>query len=118
VLSLSKQARWACLLALPSCSQQAEAPPLGEPIECALDGATKFVEVCRLERDGPRFSLHRPDGGFRRFEPVEGQGVRSIDGADAALVRALADGRTEISVAGDRYRVRVAAPAQVPEKSP
>ena len=96
-------------IALAACASEPEPPP-GERIACALDGTRAFAEVCLLERDGPRFSVHRPDGGFRRFEPVEGQGIRSIDGADAAIVLPRANGVSELVVEGDRYLVRVARP--------
>ena len=97
--------------ALPACSPDPPTPA-GEMIACALDGAADFAEVCVLERDGPRFLIRRPDGGFRRFEPLEGRGIRSIDGADAAILVPLADGMTEIAVERDRYRVRVARPSE------
>ena len=103
-----------CVLALSACAQS-EPEAAGERIACALDGATDFAEVCLLERDGPRFSVHRPDGGFRRFEPVEGQGIRSIDGVDAAVLIARANGITELAVDGDRYLVRVVKPRGLPE---
>ena len=77
----------AAAMFLTACGSAPQAgEPKGERIACALDGAKDFAEVCRLERDGPRFSVHRPDGGFRRFEPVEGRSIHLIDGADAALV--------------------------------
>jgi hypothetical protein len=94
-------------MALASCSPPPAPPDAGERIACALDGAKAFADVCVLKRDGPRFSLHRPDGGFRRFEPLEGQGIHSIDGANAAVVLPRADGTTELVVDGDRYRVRI-----------
>ncbi len=115
MLSLAKHARWAGLMALASCSPDAADAPEGEQVACALDDAENFAEVCVLQRDGPRFIVYRPDGGFRRFEPVAGQGVRSIDGADAAIITDLADGRTEIAVDGDRYRVWVVRPQRPPD---
>jgi len=102
------------VLALSACAPS-EPEAAGERIACALDGATDFAEVCLLERDGPRFSVHRPDGGFRRFEPVEGQGIRSIDGVDAAVLIPRDDGITELAVDGDRYLVRVVKPRGFPE---
>ena len=110
-LGLSKPTLLVCLLAA-SCSRSSDEGPQGETIACALDGAADFAQVCVLERDGPRFLIRRPDGGFRRFEPIEGRGIRSIDGADAAILVPLADGSTEIAIDGDRYRVRVAAPPE------
>jgi hypothetical protein len=102
-------------LALAACGSAPEPVP-GEPVACALDGAKDFVEACRLERDGPRFSIHRPDGGFRRFEPVEGQGIRSIDGADAAIVLPRANGFSELVIDRDRYLIRVARPREPAER--
>lgn len=100
----------ALILALAACGSAPE-PPAGERVACALDGAKDFADVCRLERDGPRFSVHRPDGGFRRFEPLDGgQRIHVIDGADAAIVLPRANGFTELVVGGDRYRVQVARP--------
>ena len=96
-------------MALAACGSAPE-PPAGERVACALDGAKDFAEVCRLERDGRRFSVHRPDGGFRRFEPVKGQSIHLIDGADAAIVLPRANGFTELVVEGDRYLVQVARP--------
>ena len=96
-------------MALAACGSAPE-PPASERIACALNGAKDFAEVCRLERDGPRFSVHRPDGGFRRFEPVKGQSIHLIDGADAALVLPRANGVTELVVEGDRYLVHVERP--------
>ena len=95
-------------MALAACGSAPE-PPAGERIACALDDTKDFADVCRLERDGPRFSVHRPDGGFRRFEPIDGR-IHLIDGADAALVLPRSNGFTELVVGGDRYRVRVARP--------
>lgn len=104
------------IIPLGSCGSAPESPPR-ERIACALDGAKDFAEVCLLERDGPRFSVHRPDGGFRRFEPVEGQGIRSIDGADAAIVLPRANGFSELVIEGDRYLVRVARPRNSPDQA-
>lgn len=109
MLSLSKHFALAGVVLLSACGPS-EPETVGETIACALDGATEFAEVCRLERDGPRFSVHRPDGGFRRFEPVEGQGIRSIDGVDAAVLIPRDNGITEVSVDGDRYLVQVIRP--------
>ena len=114
MLSLSKHIALAAVLMLSACGQS-EPKPAGESIACALDGATAFAEVCRLERDGPRFSVHRPDGGFRRFEPVAGQGIRSIDGVDAAVLIPRENGITEVSVDGDRYLVQVVKPGGSPD---
>ena len=96
-------------LALAACGSAPE-PPASERVACALDGAKVFAEVCRLERDGPRFSVHRPDGGFRRFEPVKGQSIHLIDGADVAQQGTLDGGMVELRIGDDRYRLKLETP--------
>ena len=108
-LSLSKPAHLACLMALTACSKPSGEPPPGDRIACALDGAAEFAEACTLERSGPQLVVHRPDGGFRRFQ-IEGNGVQPLDGADSTTTTLLADGGVEIAIAGDRYRIPADAP--------
>ena len=94
-------------LALPLllCSCDGAGVAKGAPaIECAVDGAASFEPSCTLEREGATLIVHHPDGGFRRLEAAPG-GVAPADGADPALVAALPDGRLEVTVAGDRYRL-------------
>lgn len=51
--------------------------------------------------------VHRPDGGFRRFELGKAGSVAALDGADGVTVSALADGVTELTIGGDHYRVKL-----------
>jgi len=89
------------LLLLPaSCAQAQRA----EPLECAVDGSAKFDRSCRIERVESSLILHHPGGGFRRLRFTTG-GLAATDGADPASVSLLPDGRTEVAVAGDRYRL-------------
>jgi len=100
----------ATVLALAGCGQAPRGePPPGKRIACALDGAAEFVRTCTLERSGPQLVVHRPDGGFRRFQ-IEGDGVQPLDGADAVTTTPLADGDLEVAIAGDRYRIPADAP--------
>lgn len=101
--SLSTPTLLVGLLTLVSCSQPAPAP-VGDAIECALDGAPEFAKVCTLEHDGPQMIVHRPDGGFQRLEKIDG-GVRPLDGADQGSGTVRPDGATELTVGGDRYRI-------------
>ena len=99
------------ILLLAACSA-GEEPSAGTAIECALGGAAGFAPDCTMERasrEGESLLIVRhPDGAFRRFElGVEGQGIVTADGADAAQV-ARGDGMVEVTVGADRYRLPVA----------
>jgi len=105
------------LLALAGCSgPSAPADPgalAGDEdarVSCALAGETEFTEQCDVERvqKGERRELvmRHPDGGFRRFEIVtDGRGLVAADGSEEAVVTPLADGRIQLSVGSDRYRI-------------
>lgn len=78
-------------------------------IECAVDGAGAFERVCTLEREegpeGTTLTIRHPSGGFRRLM-IAGNGVvTAADGFDAATVTVSEDKRTEVTLAGDRYRL-------------
>lgn len=79
-------------------------------VACALGSDTEFAEKCDVERvqngDRRELVLRHPDGGFRRFEIVtDGRGLIAADGAEQAVVTPLADGRIQLSVGDDRYRI-------------
>jgi hypothetical protein len=88
-------------------------PPPGEPdnrIECRIGAATEFERFCRVERSesprGPILTLRKADGGFRRLlQTDDGRGVVAFDGAEAAHVTLLQDGRIEVEIGGDRFRL-------------
>ena len=96
----------ALLLLLGSCGPGAAKGAEGAPVECAVDGAAAFERSCVLERQGTMVVLHHPGGGFRRFE-LGSEGIAAADGADPAVVALLADGRLEVAVARDRYRLPI-----------
>ena len=106
------------LLVLAACgSAGRDDGPAGEPIACALDGASEFAKVCSVERRDLQFTIHRPDGGFRRFEAASDIGIAVIhrslsaaDGSEGLQVVPLADGSLELAIGGDRYRLKVAFP--------
>jgi len=102
------------LALLSGCSGEPAADPLvtgdDSRVSCALAGETEFTDKCDVERvqNGDRRGLvmRHPDGGFRRFEIVtDGRGLVSADGAEEAVVTPLADGRIQLSVGDDRYRI-------------
>lgn len=79
-------------------------------VACALGSDTEFAEKCDVERvqngDKRELVMRHPDGGFRRFEIVtDGRGLVAADGAEQAVVTPLADGRIQLSVGDDRYRI-------------
>lgn len=85
-------------------------------IACALAGSERFANDCAIERsaagDGS-LTLRHPDGGFRRLLLTrDGRGVVASDGAARAVVRTLADGRAEVTIEGDRYRLPAASPGR------
>ena len=62
-------------------------------IDCALAGAADFINQCWIEGDheheGPPYTIHHPDGSFRRFVWERENGVmvlQTADGADPAEV--------------------------------
>lgn len=102
------------LALLAGCSGETQADRLVEAddsrVACALGSDTDFAEKCDVERvqsgDKRELVLRHPDGGFRRFEIVtDGRGLIAADGAEEAVVTPLADGRIQLSVGDDRYRI-------------
>jgi hypothetical protein len=81
-------------------------------IECAIGGGG-FERNCTVERsegeDGLTLVVRNARGGFRRILlPRDGSGARAADGAERASVTVLPDGRAEVALGGDRYRLPAA----------
>ncbi len=75
-------------------------------IECAVGGAVDFTRTCAVERgDGPALVLRHSDGGFRRIDLADDGTVSAADGSDAPDGKALPDGRFELTLSSDRYRL-------------
>ncbi len=86
-------------------NQVSQAKP-NDQIDCALSGSQAFTRDCALERgDGTMLTLRHRDGGFRRLTLEADGTIDTADGADDITVQTLADGRTEITVGEDRYRL-------------
>jgi hypothetical protein len=101
-------------LLLVSCGEAREEARAGEAIECAIGGAA-FARSCTMERrEGPEgltLTIRNEAGGFRRLLlPKDGSGAVAADGAERARVSVLGDGRAEVAIAGDRYRLPVEIP--------
>ena len=104
------------VILLAGCGGPVGEAPTGDAIECALDGAAAFAENCIAERHGSRVVVHRPDGGFRRFEAAADEGIAPLDGADTLTVTTLADGRAELAIGRDRYRIRLSEPVDAAKR--
>ena len=109
-------------LLLAACSQSQADADDGEPIYCALAGASDFKPDCRLERatiDAKAvFVVRHPDGGFRRLQGnKDGQHLDAVDGADASQ-SALKGDRWEVILGGDKYVIPVVAPSGADAEQP
>ncbi len=104
--------------ALAACDMAKAPEKPTETMACAVGGSPKFDGVCRVERNvvpgGSTVTVFHPDGSFRRFE-VEGELVRTADGADAA-VSVVQSQFTEVTVGSDHYRFPPPAPPVAPDK--
>jgi hypothetical protein len=113
----------ALLLLLAACSQEAAEDAPAAPaeadnlIECAIRGAADFARECTVERavaNGiPILVVRHPDGGFRRFELVDGS-IATADGVEAAELATRGD-ELEVRVGADRYRLPAGALGNEPQ---
>jgi hypothetical protein len=96
-------------LLLVSCgpaSQQNAVSAADDRIDCQVEGSTAFEHNCIVEAEGPLLTVRKPDGGFRRLRvATDGTGVAAADGAEQAVVTLLDDGRIEVAIGGDRFRL-------------
>lgn len=96
----------------------AAAPAPGEPdnrIECRVAGAPSFARACSIETarspEGLLLTIRKADGGFRRLLVARDErGLIAADGAEPADVALLADGRIEVSLGGDLFRLPATEP--------
>ena len=79
---------------------------LDDRIECATGGATDFSKACAIERgEGAAITLRHADGGFRRIDLAEDGAITAADGSDIPAGRPLRNGRFELVLGNDRYRL-------------
>jgi hypothetical protein len=77
-----------------------------DQIECALGGTGDFTRNCAIERgEGTNLTLRHEDGGFRRLTLEADGTIDTADGADVLTLQPLSDGRTEIRIGDDSYRL-------------
>lgn len=105
----------ACGSAAPSNLQGngAAAPPPGQPdnrIECRPAGAASFARACTLDSAptarGNVLTIRKADGGFRRLLETNDGHFLAADGAQQAHATRLRDGRMEVEIGGDRFRIQ------------
>ena len=99
----------ALLPLLAGCGMRSE-PAADTSIECRIDGTDGFERVCRVEAadsaEGRILTVRKPDGGFRRLRvTTDGAGIVAADGAELAEVDRLGDGRSEVSIGGESFRL-------------
>lgn len=90
----------------------AAAPAPGRPdnrIDCRAAGATAFARACTADSvASPRgrvLTIVKADGGFRRLLVGRDGRIVAADGAERANATPLDDGRTEVEIGGDRFRL-------------
>ena len=92
--------------AAPVAENKVEQAKAEDRIECAIQGASDFTRDCAVERgDGTMLTLRHSDGGFRRLTLEADGTIDTADGADPVTVQTMTDGRSEITVGSDRYRL-------------
>ncbi len=75
-------------------------------IECAVNGNTEISATCAIERGpGNALALRHPDGGFRRLTIETDGTIDTADGAESIVLVPMPDGRSEITIGTDRYRL-------------
>lgn len=75
-------------------------------IECATAGAADFSKTCAVERgEESALVLRHADGGFRRIDLAEDGAITAADGSDIPVGKSLPDGRFELTLGNDRYRL-------------
>ena len=75
-------------------------------IECAVGGATDFTRACAVERgEGTMLVLRHADGGFRRVDLSADGTITAADGSDEPGGKVMPDGRFELNIGPDRYRL-------------
>lgn len=78
-------------------------------VECAVGGAKAFVTDCAFERgEGTVVTLRHRNGSFRKLIMENDGTIEPADGSENISVRTLNDGRTEIGIGEDSYRLPVA----------
>jgi hypothetical protein len=108
---MSRALLWPALTLLAACgaAEHRASAPAEEGVDCALDGSDAFMP-CAVAREpgaqGAVFTIAGETGGFRRIRLGPGGRIEAADGAEPARTTALGDGRIEIAIGRDRFRLR------------
>lgn len=100
-----------CLaLILASCGSKGEdkvaAAAPDDRIECAVAGATVFAKTCAVEKgEGTILVLRHEGGGFRRIDLAADGTISAADGSNEVGGKPLSDGRFELTLGHDHYRL-------------
>ena len=90
----------------PATENKVDQAKVDDRIDCAIGGEPDFAQNCMIERgDGTALTLRHKDGGFRRLVLDADGTIDTADGAEVITVNTMTDGRTEITVGEDRYRL-------------
>jgi hypothetical protein len=77
-----------------------------------MDGTDAFAR-CAITREprarGAIFTIAGEAGGFRRIRLGPNGRIEAADGAEPARTNALGDGRIEVAIGRDRFRLRRSA---------
>jgi hypothetical protein len=75
-------------------------------IECAVGEGAAMTNSCALERgEGNVLVLRHADGGFRKLTLDPDGTIDTADGADGLELKSMPDGRTEVVIGLDKYRL-------------
>ena len=90
----------------PSVHDPARTVESANKIECALRGAKLFLTECEIERGpGAVLTMRHHDGGFRKLKIDTDATIDTADGADGVRIQTTTDGRSEVTIGEDRYRL-------------
>lgn len=96
-------------LVLMGCGSGKTALGTAPAIECAIGPHAVLRSDCPVERDADILTIRHADGGFRRLRIVrDGRGLISADGAEDAKVSVAAQGKIELAIGNERYRLPAA----------
>jgi hypothetical protein len=102
----------ALILLLVGCAGETVADNVSESvaaadrIECAIGEGAAFANNCALERaEGNVLVLRHEDGGFRKLTLDADGMIDTADGAGGITLTPMPDGRTEVVIGPDKYRL-------------
>jgi hypothetical protein len=90
----------------PAAENVTENVAAADRIECAIGEGAEMANSCTLERSGGNgLVLRHEDGGFRKLTLDADGTIDTADGADGLALTPMSDGRTDVIIGADRYRL-------------